>query len=309
MTSAFVFPGQGSQEVGMLSDFAGEALVARTLEEAAEAAALPLPRIIAEGPEEELNRTDVTQPALLAASVALWRVWRARGGAMPAVMAGHSLGEYSALVCSGAIPFASAVRLVRLRGELMQRAVPAGEGAMAAVLGLDDDVVEACCAAAGGVVSPANYNAPGQVVIAGTAAAVDAAIERLKAAGAKRAIRLAVSVPSHCALMQPAQAELAAALAQTPITTPEVSVVQNVDGAIDGAPAAIRQRLVRQLAEPVRWTLCVERMSALGVNRFYECGPGKVLAGLIKRIDRDVSVASLGGASALTAALGAGGQR
>jgi [acyl-carrier-protein] S-malonyltransferase len=208
-------------------------------------------------------------------------------------MAGHSLGEYSALVCADAIDFADAVRLVQRRGRFMQDAVAVGEGAMAAVLGLDDADVAACCREAGGVVSAANFNAPGQVVIAGAGTAVDAAIERCKAKGAKRAIRLAVSVPSHCALMRPAAEKFAAALESTPIRTPRIPVVQNVDGAVSKTPDELRARLVRQLSEPVLWTRCVAAMAELGVRRFVECGPGRVLAGLIKRIDRGAASAGL----------------
>lgn len=306
MSAGFMFPGQGSQEVGMLGAFASEDAVVRTLAQADAALGLPLSRLIAEGPEAELNRTEVTQPALLTASVALWRLWRARGGGDPVAMAGHSLGEYSALVCADALEFEDAVRLVQLRGRLMQRAVPEGQGAMAAILGLDDGDVAACCAAVDGVVSPANFNAPGQIVIAGASAAVDAAIERCKAQGAKRAIRLAVSVPSHCALMKPVAEEFAAAVGAVSLRAPRVPVVQNVDGTVSTSPDEVRARLVRQLSEPVRWTRCIEAMSALGVRTFVECGPGRVLAGLVKRIDRTASTQGLADAASFAQALAGG---
>jgi [acyl-carrier-protein] S-malonyltransferase len=308
MSVGFVFPGQGSQEVGMLSEFGNETIVRRTLEEASDAVSLPLVRLVAEGPEDVLNRTDVTQPALLTASVALWRLWSERGGPAPSAVAGHSLGEYSALVCAGAIDFAAGVRLVRVRGQLMQQAVAEGEGAMAAVLGLDDEVVADCCAGIDGVVAPANYNSPGQVVIAGAAAAVDAAIVRCKSAGAKRVVPLAVSVPSHCPLMRPIEKAFVAALAQVEIRVPALPVVQNVDAGVSTTPDELRGRLVRQLSEPVQWTRCVQRLSALGVRRYVECGPGKVLAGMIKRIDRSAAVQSLGSASALESALAGGAE-
>jgi [acyl-carrier-protein] S-malonyltransferase len=296
MALGFVFPGQGAQSVGMLSDFiAAEPAVRACFEEADAALSMPLARIIADGPEETLNRTEITQPAMLTASVALWRLWNERGGARPTLMAGHSLGEYSALVCGGAVDFAEAVRLVNLRGRLMQEAVPAGAGVMAAILGLDDEQIAECCAAARehGVVAPANFNAPGQVVIAGHAAAVDAAIEHCQRTGAKRAVKLAVSAPIHCALMEPAARRFAEALADVSIRVPEIPVIQNVDAGVSDDADALRQRLIRQLSEPVRWTSCIERMAAGGVDRIVECGPGKVLSGLIRRIDRNIAVSSL----------------
>ena len=301
---AFVFPGQGSQEVGMLAELAAiDGVVARTFAEASEVLGFDLWQLVASGPEVELNRTINTQPALLAASVALWRVWDARGGAMPGALAGHSLGEYAALVCGGALEFADAVRLVRRRGELMQLAVPEGEGAMAAILGLEDEVIFQCCGQAAGVVAPANFNSPGQVVIAGSAAAVDQAIELCKAAGAKRAMRLAVSVPSHCALMRPAAEQLAAALEQVPLQAPRIPVLHNVDAAPAATPAEIRRRLVAQLHEPVQWTRCVEALRDAGASQFIECGPGRVLAGLVRRIDRGLHVESIGTPAALQTAL------
>ena len=303
MTVAFVFPGQGSQEVGMLAAFAAEPAVVRTLEEAADALSFDLARVIAEGPEADLARTEITQPALLTASVALWRLWRERGGAAPSRMAGHSLGEYSALVSAGALAFADGVRLVRERGRLMQRAVPAGAGAMAAILGLDDDAVLACCAGIDGVVSAANFNAPGQVVIAGATDAVDRAVAACQASGARRAMRLAVSVPSHCALMKPIEADFAAALARVPWALPTVPVVHNVDAAEAASGDAIAAKLLRQLSQPVQWTRCVERMRESGVDRYVECGPGRVLGGLIKRIDKAAGIAALGSAKDFAAAL------
>jgi [acyl-carrier-protein] S-malonyltransferase len=305
MTVGFVFPGQGSQEVGMLRDFLDrEAVVRDSFAEAEAAIGVPLRKIALEGPEETLGRTEITQPALLTASVALWRCWNQRGGANPSVVAGHSLGEYSALVAAGAIDFADAVRLVQTRGRLMQEAVPAGTGAMAAILGLDEPEVAQCCADAGGVVAAANINAPGQIVIAGTAVAVEAAIERCSAAGAKRAIKLAVSVPSHCALMIGAAAKFAEILKQTPVTAPLIPVVQNVDASTSSDPERIRANLVAQLSKPVRWTQCVEAMVAGGATTLVECGPGKVLGGLIKRIDRSVASFAIGTTDAFDAALG-----
>lgn len=305
MTVGFVFPGQGSQEVGMLRDFlVREAVVRDCFAEAEAAIGVPLRKIALEGPEETLGRTEITQPALLTASVALWRCWNQRGGANPSAVAGHSLGEYSALVAAGAIDFADAVRLVQTRGRLMQEAVPAGSGAMAAILGLDEPEVAQCCAEAGGVVSAANINAPGQIVIAGTAAAVEAAIERCSAAGAKRAIKLAVSVPSHCALMTGAATQFAEILKQTPVAAPRIPVIQNVDASTSSDPERIRANLVAQLSKPVRWTQCVEAMVAGGATTLVECGPGKVLGGLIKRIDRSVASFAIGTTDAFDAALG-----
>ncbi|MBX3707494.1 MAG: ACP S-malonyltransferase [Pseudomonadales bacterium] len=308
MGLGFVFPGQGSQSVGMLGDLAAHhPIVAATIEEAGEAIGKPLWRIVAEGPDAELVRTEITQPALLAASVAVWRVWLESGGARPAAVAGHSLGEYSALVCADALGFADAVRLVHRRGQLMQAAVPQGEGAMAAILGLEDAAVEAACAEIAGVVSAANYNAPGQVVIAGAAAAVDLAIERCKALGARRATALPVSGPFHCALMRPAQEAFAADLARVNIAAPSIPVVQNVDARVSASVDEIRDRLLRQISQPVLWTGCVQTMVGLGVARIVECGPGRVLAGLVKRIDKNVDVHSLGSAEGLQAALAAEG--
>ncbi|MEM1229336.1 MAG: ACP S-malonyltransferase [Pseudomonadota bacterium] len=282
-----VFPGQGAQSVGMLGDLAREEpSITRRFEQAAEIIGAPLDRYVAEGPEAQLNLTEFTQPAVLTASVALWEIWQRRGGPAPALFAGHSLGEYSALVCTGALSFEEGVRLVNLRGRYMQEAVPPGEGAIAAILGLDNAQVEACCDAIDGVVSPANYNAPGQVAIAGGYAAVEQAIEACKDAGAKRAVMLNLSVPVHCSLMAPASEQLAAALDACALQMPAVPVVHNIDGTIASDLPTLKDKLLQQLAGPVQWVRCVQAMQAEGVSTLVECGPGKVLGGLIKRIDR-----------------------
>ena len=303
---ALIFPGQGSQEIGMLADLAAaHPVVQQTFAEASSVLGYDLWALAQTGPESELNKTAITQPAVLTASVATYRVWRSQTGARVASMAGHSLGEYTALVCSGAMAFIDAVRLVKLRGEAMQRAVPEGAGAVAAVLGIDDSEVERCCveAAALGVVSCANYNSPGQVVIAGASAAVDRAIELCKAAGAKRAMRVAVSVPVHCALMKPAALEMTGALRDVALQMPAVPVVQNVDAATSADLDTIRRKLIEQIHQPVQWTGCVEALRALGVQRMIECGPGRVLAGLVKRIDKSLAVESAGSIAGLAAAV------
>jgi len=272
----------------MLSAVAeAEPVVRETFAEASDALGYDLWGLAQSGPQEELNLTERTQPLILTGSVALWRVWRARGGAMPAYMAGHSLGEFSALVCAGALGFPDAVRLVRNRGAYMQDAVPVGQGAMAAVLGLDDALIEQACAEAAGseVVAAVNFNSPGQVVIAGDAAAVERGITAAKARGAKRAVLLPVSVPSHCALMRPAAARLAEALAAIPLSPPRIPVLHNVSVAAAADPAQIRELLVRQLHSPVRWVETVRRLGDEGLTLVLEAGPGKVLAGLTKRID------------------------
>lgn len=305
MSLGFVFPGQGSQSVGMLADVAGEyPQVQQHFEEAGDAISRPLWRIVTEGPEDELVRTEITQPAILTASVALWSIWRSEGGAVPEAVAGHSLGEYSALVCGGALPFADAVRLVHRRGQLMQEAVPQGEGAMAAVLGLEDEQVEAACAETDGVVSAANYNAPGQVAIAGAAAAVEAAAARCKELGARRTAMLPVSGPFHCELMRPAQEAFAADLEAVGLTMPDIPVIQNVDAATAGDVEALRRKLLEQISSPVLWTACVRAMADRGITRMVECGPGRVLGGLIKRIDRSVDTKALGSLEGLREALG-----
>jgi len=304
---AFVFPGQGSQQVGMLGELAGRyGIIQETFKQASGALGYDLWALAQNGPEADLNRTDITQPALLVAGVALWRLWCAEGGPRPAQMSGHSLGEYTALVCAGSLSLEDGVRLVRLRGEAMQKAVPAGEGAMAAVLGLDDDKVEAACAEASGqgVVAAVNYNSPGQVVIAGAAAAVALALELCKAAGAKRAVELPVSVPSHCALMRPAAEQLAEALDRVELIMPQCAVVQNVAAAAQADVEAIKQNLVAQLYSPVLWTGCVNTMVAAGAETMIECGPGKVLSGLSKRIQRSLNVVSISDQAGLDKALG-----
>ncbi|MDR5868253.1 ACP S-malonyltransferase [Halomonas koreensis] len=286
---ALIFPGQGSQQIGMLRELAERYSVVRTtFEEAADALGYDLWQVVQEGPAEALNATACTQPALLTASVAIWRVWQELEGPRPGAMAGHSLGEYSAMVCAGTLPFADGVRLVKLRGEAMQDAVPMGQGAMAAILGLDDATVEACCAKAadGEVVAAVNYNAPGQVVIAGGKAAVDRAIAACQEAGAKRAMPLPVSVPSHCDLMRPAAERLAAAMDEIELKAPRYTVVQNVDAEAHADVETLRTRLIEQLYQPVRWTACIESMVGQGAEVFIECGPGKVLTGLNKRIAR-----------------------
>lgn len=305
-TLAMVFPGQGSQSVGMLAELAATSpQVTETFELASDALGYDLWALVQEGPEEQLNQTDRTQPAMLAAGVAVWRVWQARDGALPAIMAGHSLGEYTALVCAGALEFSDAVALVAERGRCMQHAVPAGTGAMAAILGLDDEAVAAVCTGAAGdeIVSPVNFNSPGQVVIAGHAGAVERAVEAAKAAGAKRAVTLPVSVPSHCALMEPAAEQFAARLAASNISTPVVPVIQNVDARAHTDPAKIRENLRRQLYSPVQWVRSVQAMRTQGITRIIEAGPGKVLAGLIRRIDRGIGCDAVQDPASLEAAL------
>jgi len=304
---ACVFPGQGSQAVGMLGELgAAFPVVRHTFEEASDALGLDLWRLAQEGPAQELNRTERTQPALLAAGVAVWRVWREQGGPAPAALAGHSLGEYTALVCAGSLGLAEAVRLVAARGRYMQEAVPEGQGAMAAVMGLRDGQVEALCreASAGGeVVVPANYNAPGQVVVAGHAGAVERAVAAARAAGAKRVVPLAVSAPSHSPLMAPAARRLAEDLAALAWRSPEPPVIHNVDASPHPEPEALRGALERQLTEPVRWTACVERLAAEGAEAVVECGPGKVLCGLVRRIRRELAALPLHDPASLEAAL------
>jgi len=303
---ALVFPGQGSQQLGMLADLAAEhSIIQETFAEASEALGFDLWTMVQQGPEADLNSTENTQPALLTSSVALWRLWQQQGVAAPAMVAGHSLGEYSALVCAGAIDFADGVKLVQLRGQLMQAAVPAGSGAMAAILGLADaDVVAACEAAAQGeVVSAVNFNCPGQVVIAGQKEAVARGVEACKEAGAKRAVELPVSVPSHCALMQPAAEKLGEALANIDVRMPTIQLIHNVNAATAADVTQLRELLVRQLYSPVRWTESVQAMQAAGVETLIECGPGKVLSGLNKKVDRALNVANIGDVAGLAKAL------
>ena len=290
MKIAFVFPGQGSQSVGMLNALAEYSpLVKETFAEASAALGYDLWAIVSAGPEEKLNQTEITQPAMLAAGVACWRVWNSENGPRPATMAGHSLGEYTALTCAGALVFADAVKLVAERGRFMQEAVPVGQGAMAAIVGLDDDAVRALCEqnAQGEVLSAVNFNSPGQVVIAGTAAAVARAVENAKGAGAKLAKQLPVSVPSHCALMHPAAERMRERLKQIAISAPQIPVLHNVHVKSESSPDAIREMLVRQIESPVRWVETVQAMAADGVTKLIECGPGKVLTGLNKRINKD----------------------
>ncbi|MDP8619986.1 ACP S-malonyltransferase [Serratia marcescens] len=303
---AFVFPGQGSQTVGMLAELAAQfPIVEETFGEASSALGYDLWQLVQQGSAEELNKTWQTQPALLAASVAIFRVWQQQGGKAPALMAGHSLGEYSALVCAGVLDFKAAIRLVELRGKLMQEAVPEGTGAMYAIIGLDNDAIAKACegSAQGQVVSPVNFNSPGQVVIAGNKEAVERAGAACKAAGAKRALPLPVSVPSHCALMKPAADKLAVALQDITFNAPQVPVVNNVDVRTENDPEAIRSALVRQLYSPVRWTESVEFIAAQGVTSLLEVGPGKVLTGLTKRIVDTLTAAAVNDTASLSAAL------
>jgi [acyl-carrier-protein] S-malonyltransferase len=289
---AFVFPGQGSQSVGMLDAWGDHPAVREVLAEASQALGEDVGRLIHEGPKEALELTTNTQPVMLTAGVACYRAWLAETGLQPAVVAGHSLGEYSALVAAGALTLAQALPLVRLRAQAMQRAVPVGEGAMAAILGLDAAVVQAVCAEVqatiGRVVAAANFNDPKQTVISGAKPAVDAACEALKTAGAKRALPLAVSAPFHCALMQPAAEVLRPVLAETAFAAPRIDVINNVDVQVQRDPDAIRDALYRQAFGPVRWVETIQAMRARGVQAIIECGPGKVLSGMVKRIDPEL---------------------
>jgi [acyl-carrier-protein] S-malonyltransferase len=285
---AFLFPGQGSQAVGMLNGFAGNAAVANTIAEASDAIGVDLARLIAEGPKEDLDLTTNTQPVMLTAAVAVYRAWIAAGGPAPAMVAGHSLGEYSALVAAGVISFKDAVPLVRFRAQAMQDAVPVGQGGMAVILGLSADDVRAVCleaAGPGAVVEPVNFNEPTQIVIAGHTAAVDKACELAKAKGAKRAMRLAVSAPFHSSLLKPASDRLQAYMAGIEFAVPAIALVNNVDVAVSDDPAAIKNALVRQAASPVRWVETMQHMAAAGVTQVIECAPSKVLIGMAKRID------------------------
>ena len=294
---AFVFPGQGSQSVGMLDAWGDHPVVKQTLQEASDALGENIGQLIHEGPKEALGLTTNTQPVMLVSAIAAYRVWLSEGGAQPSVVAGHSLGEYSALVAAGALTLAQAVPLVRFRAQAMQEAVPVGTGAMAAILGMDSQQVIAGCAQAqatfaagsGEVVEAVNFNDPAQTVIAGSKAAVDKACEMLKAAGAKRALPLPVSAPFHSSLMLPAAQRLKEKLAATPIATPAIPVVNNIDVAVQADPDAIREALYRQAFGPVRWVECVAAIKARGVHTLVECGPGKVLSGLTKRIDAELT--------------------
>jgi [acyl-carrier-protein] S-malonyltransferase len=309
MKIAFVFPGQGSQSVGMLDAWNGNAAVAGTVARASAALGQDLGSLIAQGPAEQLNLTTNTQPAMLTAGVAMYEAWRAAGGRQPDVMAGHSLGEYAALAAAQVLQLEDAVRLVRIRADAMQAAVPVGTGAMAAILGLDDDAVRAACAQAsqGQVVEAVNFNAPAQVVIAGHKAAVERACEAAKAAGAKRALVLPVSAPFHSSLLEPAAAVLGKALAEATLSVPSIAVVNNVDVEAPTEPAAIRDALVRQAWHPVRWVETIRAMKAQGVTHVIECGPGKVLTGLVKRIDGELTGLAITDPASLDAALAAVG--
>lgn len=311
MKFALVFSGQGSQSVGMMAAYGENPVIRDTFAEASDALGEDLWAMVSEGPAERLALTVNTQPLMLTAGVAVWRAWLAAGGPKPAFVAGHSLGEYSALVAAGALAFDCAVPLVRFRAAAMQEAVPEGQGAMAALLGLDVDVVEAVCAkvADGEVVSAANMNANGQIVIAGATAAVERAMEEAKAQGAKRAVKLPVSAPFHCALMKPAAERLAERLASIEIKTPTLPVINNVDVSVCDDPMLIRDALIRQAYSPVRWIETVESMGELGVEAVIECGPGKVLAGLTKRIVKTLQGAAVTDADALAQAIAlAGGE-
>lgn len=311
MTFACVFPGQGSQSPGMLSALSdAHPQVRDAFQEASDTLGFDLWSLVQNGPEDDLNRTENTQPAMLAAGVAVWRVWQAAGGAAPTLMAGHSLGEYTALVCAGALAFGDAVGLVAERGRLMQGAVAPGEGAMAAILGLDDgQVIDVCARAAeGGVVEAVNFNSPGQVVIAGETAAVDRAVALASEAGARRSVKLPVSVPSHCRLMEGAAARLAERLAGVTVRAPSIPVIHNVDADVHGEPDAIRAALTAQLHRPVRWVDTVRRMAAQGVTTVVELGPGKVLTGLNKRIEKNLNLACVQDPESLQQALGLAGR-
>lgn len=288
---AFVFPGQGSQAVGMLNGFADNAVVQETVVEASEALGFDLGKLIADGPKEELDLTTNTQPVMLTSSVAFYRAWIAAGGTVPEVIAGHSLGEFSALVAAGVIPFKDAVKLVRFRAQAMQEAVPVGVGGMAAIIGLDSTALKQACqeAAQDEVVEPANFNSPTQIVIAGHKTALARACEAAKAKGAKRALMLPVSAPFHSSLLKPASDRLAEYMADLTFSVPQIPLINNVDVAILNDPQAIKDALVRQAASPVRWVETIEKMAGMGITHIVECGPGKVLAGLCKRINNSLT--------------------
>jgi [acyl-carrier-protein] S-malonyltransferase len=304
MKLAMIFPGQGSQSVGMLRAYDGLPELETIRARAGEALGNEFLRLLDEGPAEQLNLTVNTQPAMVSAGYAVYRAWRALGGPAPAMVAGHSLGEYTALTAAGAIAFKDCLPLVRFRAQAMQEAVPAGQGAMAAILGLDDEAARAACAEAGGEVQAVNFNAPGQVVIAGEKAAVERAIEKCKARGAKRAMALPVSAPFHSTLMRPAAERLKGYLAQVSVAAPNCAVVNNVDVKAESDPARIKDALVRQAASPVRWVETIQAMAAMGATHVVECGPGKVLAGMTKRIAPDVQSFTLADRAALENALG-----
>lgn len=301
---AFIFPGQGSQAVAMLSDFAQNDIVQQAFKEASDALGYDLWQLISQGPAEQLNQTNFTQPALLTASVALWRVWQAESDVTPSVLAGHSLGEYSALVCAGVFTLAQGVKLVEKRGEYMQACVPSGVGAMAAVIGLEDQAIIDACAKAqiDDVVAAVNFNSPGQVVIAGHKAAVERAGVLCKEAGAKRVLPLPVSVPSHCALMTEAAKQLAIELEKITFTQPNINVVNNVDVSIETSSEAIKAALIKQLYSPVRWSETITELGDQGITQMVEVGPGKVLQGLVKRINKTITCVSFNSVDTLTKA-------
>lgn len=298
----FVFPGQGSQKVGMLAELLAEqAVVGDTFAEASEVLELDLREIVQHNSDGLLDQTHITQPALLTASVALWRLWRQQGAPLPELLAGHSLGEYSALVCAGVLSFTDALAMVHRRGQYMQEAVPMGAGAMAAIIGMEDSQIGEICrkVAQDSVVAPANFNAPGQTVIAGEAQAVERAMAACKAAGAKRALPLNVSVPSHCELMKPAAERLAGVLSETPFNAPDIPVVQNINGRISKSPDEIRENLLKQLFMPVQWVDSILCMRDFGIGRIVECGPGKVLSGLVRRIEPQIECNNIEDGSSL----------
>jgi len=302
---AFVFPGQGSQTVGMLSDYAENSIVKNTFDQASQALGYDLWQLISEGPAEKLNQTHHTQPALLTASVAIWRLWQSESSQLPAIIAGHSLGEYSALVCADVLSLEEAVVLVEKRGQFMQASVPEGVGAMAAIIGLDDQAIIDACASAqdNDVVAAVNFNSPGQVVIAGHKAAVERAGVLCKEAGAKRVLPLPVSVPSHCALMKDAAEKLALELEKITFNSPKIAVVNNVDVAVETSADAIKTALVKQLYSPVRWSETISKLSADGINQVVEAGPGKVIQGLIKRIDKSITCVSVNNSESMAKAV------
>ena len=307
MKFALVFPGQGSQSLGMMAAYGDSPVIRATFDEASKALGRDLWQLVTEGPAEALNQTVNTQPLMLTAGIAVWRLWLEKGGPQPALVAGHSLGEYAALVAAGVLELKDAVPLVELRAKAMQEAVPAGEGAMAAVLGMDAAAVKAVCdaAAQGQVVQAVNFNAPEQTVIAGHKAAVERAAEGCKAAGAKRAVMLPVSAPFHCSLMQPAAEKLKARLAEMTLSAPAIPIINNVDVATPADPTAVRDALGRQAAAPVRWVETMQAMQAAGVTHIYECGPGKVLAGLVKRCADGVNGGAMADLAGVETALAA----
>jgi [acyl-carrier-protein] S-malonyltransferase len=303
MKLALVFPGQGSQSVGMLQGYAGVPGVQEVVDEARRILGAEFTTLLDQGPAEQLDLTINTQPAMLTAGYAAYQAWRGLGGPEPAVVAGHSLGEYTALVVAGALEFADALPLVRLRAQAMQEAVPAGEGAMAAILSLDEEKVRQACSEAGGLVQAVNFNSPEQIVIAGEKAAVQRASERCTALGAKRVVPLPVSAPFHSSLMKPAGDKLRHALAKVAVSAPKVSLINNVDVKSEASPEAIKDALVRQASSPVRWIEAIRAMRAQGVTHVLECGPGKALAGMVKRIDRELLTASLNDRASIEKAL------